>query len=340
VTPATAAETLSRLRDQVASGLDDVLPPGDVALVDFPWNPNVGNHLMWLAAMRYLRSRGRRVLYVADPKNYRPWALRRAVGSGPILINGGAGMNDLWPDTAGLKRRVIEDFPGNPVVIMPQTVYFRDDAERRRAQAVYGRHRHLTVIAREHASLAVARKAFPDLKVALVPDLAFLLPPQRRRRPPEVDVIWLARRDVEAFGHGEPPSGVRWFDWAEMEMRDCGKAYGVLRAGGAFSRLRNQPVPGAVARACDRALARAYESAASAMLEFGNLLADRGRVFVSDRLHAHVLAVLRGQPSVVLPDAFGKNRALYDSWTHGIESVHWADSPAQALKLARGLATT
>jgi exopolysaccharide biosynthesis predicted pyruvyltransferase EpsI len=73
------------------------------------------------------------------------------------------------------------------------------------------------------------------------------------------------------------------------------------------------------------------------MLEFGNLLADRGRVFVSDRLHAHVLAVLRGQPSVVLPDAFGKNRALYDSWTHGIENVHWAEDRDQALKLAREL---
>ena len=326
---------LSDLRQQVASGLDDLLPPGDVALVDFPWNPNVGNHLMWLGAMRYLRSRGRRVVYVADAKNYRDWALRRAVGEGPILVNGGAGMNELWPDTAGLKRRVVEDFPDNPVVILPQTVYFRDQAERLRAQRLFGSHRHLTVIARERASLEVAREAFADARVGLVPDLAFLLPPQRRRRPPEVDVIWLSRRDVEASGEGEAPEGVHRFDWAEMSMRDSGRAYWTLRAAGVLSRTRNRPLPQVAARPCNLALARSYQAASQAILAFGNELADRGRVFVSDRLHAHVLAVLRGQPSIVMPDAFGKNRALYESWTHGFEHVRWADSPAQALALAR-----
>ena len=88
---------------------------------------------------------------------------------------------------------------------------------------------------------------------------------------------------------------------------------------------------------CNVALARRYEAASRAILDFGNELADRGRVFVSDRLHAHVLAVLRGQPSVVLPDAFGKNRALYESWTSGFEHVRWADTPAEAFAIARGL---
>src|SRR2546430_360740 len=80
---------------------------------------------------------------------------------------------------------------------LPQTVYFRDAAERQRAQRLLGGHRRLTVIARERVSLELARAAFPDARVGLVPDLAFLLPPQRRRRRPEVDVIWLGRRDVE-----------------------------------------------------------------------------------------------------------------------------------------------
>jgi pyruvyl transferase EpsO len=40
---------------------------------------------------------------------------------------------------------------------------------------------------------------------------------------------------------------------------------------------------------------------------------------------------------VLLPDRFGKNRAVYEYTTSKFSSVHWADTPRQALELARAL---
>ena len=47
---------------------------------------------------------------------------------------------------------------------------------------------------------------------------------------------------------------------------------------------------------------------------------------------------LRGQPVVLLPDRFGKNRAVFDYTSHAYSTVHWADTPAEALERARALA--
>ncbi len=40
------------------------------------------------------------------------------------------------------------------------------------------------------------------------------------------------------------------------------------------------------------------------------------RTVVTDRLHVHLLCVLSGIPNVLVADRFGKNRAMYLSWTH------------------------
>jgi pyruvyl transferase EpsO len=330
----TDVRRLDRLRqlcEEVERSLDRHLPPvGDIAFIDFPLNPNVGNHLMWLAVMRYLRSRRRRVGYVAHYNNYRHAALRRAVGDGPVLIIGGAGMGGLWPRVRELRHRVISDCHDNPVVILPQTVMFRDEAERAESQAVVNAHPRLTVMARDQVSLETSVRAYPNANVVLVPDLAFLLPPQSRRRAAPQAVCWLARVDVEATT-AKPPLGIFPFDWADLSPREWLLGYVLMRTSGVFSRIRLRFSTGPLHDASGRALVWFYERVAQALLGCGNKLADRGTVFVTDRMHGHVLAVLRGQPTVLLPDAFGKNRAIYESWTQQFLNVTWADSPVEAL---------
>ena len=327
-------DLLRGLRQEVERCLDLYLPPtGDIALIDFPLSPNVGNHLMWLAVMRYLRARGRRVGFVAHYNNYRYPALRQGVGNGPVLIIGGAGMGGLWPRVRDLRHRVISDCRDNPIVILPQTVMFRDQAERAESQAVINAHPRLTVMVRDQVSFETSVRAYPNATVALVPDLAFMLPPQRRRRAAVRPVCWLSRVDVEATG-AKPPPGVLAFDWAHLSAGEWRWGYLLMRTSGIVSRIRTRFRIGPLHDASGRALVWFYERIAETFLGYGNQLADRGAVFVTDRMHGHVLAVLRGQPTVLLPDAFGKNRAIYESWTHQFASVTWADLPAEALAAA------
>jgi pyruvyl transferase EpsO len=92
-----------------------------------------------------------------------------------------------------------------------------------------------------------------------------------------------------------------------------------------------------LARIANPQISACYDRVSRYVLETGNIRLDTGKVLVTDRMHPHVLAALRSQPSVVLPDRFGKNRAVYDYSSRNYSTVHWADTPKQALELARAL---
>jgi pyruvyl transferase EpsO len=324
---------LAELRLQTVRVLDSVIPPtGDIAYVEFSISSNVGNHMMWLATMDYLHSRGRKVAYVAHHNNYRGEDLRLAIGGGPILITGGVGASAIWPAIRGLRHQVISDNPGNPIVLLPQTVTFRNQQERAESQAVLGSHPNLTLLARDRVSLQEATASYPSARVLLSPDLAFLLPPQRRRRPADHRAVWLAREDIEGAGQ-MPPTDVYRFDWAFPAPSDWRAAYALVRASGVVSRLRKRFRQPTFQRAANRLLVRSYELISSLTLAYGNQIADRGEVFVTDRMHGHLLALLRGQPTVLLPDAFGKNRSIFEAWSGRFDCVRWADSVDEALDL-------
>jgi pyruvyl transferase EpsO len=319
------------LRRQVEVGLDSAIPGhGAVGMIEFPGSDtNVGNHLMWLVVTRYLRSRGRRLAYVAHRKNYRTEAMLQAIGKGPILISGGAAISGLWPEVRALRQRVIAEFASNPIVILPQTVAFLDEADREGSRAALDAHPNLTLLVRDPVSLKLATATYRRVRVLMVPDLAFLLPPPRRRRPAMHQSIWLSRDDVEAAATAVPAGAYR-FDWAGRRMREWPLPWFLLRVSGLVSRARNQVSAPLAQRASNAVLALLYELIAAQVVAEGNRVADLGEVFVSDRLHGHLMAVVRGQPTVAMPDAYGKNEAIFRAWSEAFPHTAWAATGAEA----------
>lgn len=339
-TPATprADRAFAAFQAEIDAQLDRLVPRnGPAALLQFPYDCNAGNHMMWVAATDYLESRAIRLAYVAHGNNCDVRALRRAIGGGPILFLGGVTVSRLWPRHAEVKRQIAAAFPDNPLVSLPATMLFVDEQDRQEAGRTFGAHRNVTMMARSPVSEAQGRLAFsPPVRVVTVPDLSLRLPPQPRRRPPQHDVIWLARNDVEGTGFALPDS-VYSFDWP-ADVRSIRRMYLMLRASGPLSRLRSSALGPAVDWASGPAMAGLYRRASLEALAFGNATLDLGRVLVTDRMHPHVLAALRRQHVVLLPDRFGKNRGVYEHYTRDMETVHWADTPERALSLARDLA--
>lgn len=332
LSPADAA-LRSQQADAVRACFDRHIPEGQpVALLQFPWDFNVGNHMMWVAAVDYLKRRKAPIAYAAHGNNFDLHAMVRAVGSGTILFMGGVTVSRLWPRHAEVKRLVAEACPDNRLVSLPSTMLFVDDDDRRQAGEIFGAHRQTVLLARDPVSGASARQVFPEhVQVDTVHDSTLMLPAQVRRGEPVHDVIWLARDDLEGTG-SSAPSGVEVFDWAHEDPADAS----ALFPGRLFSRARKlAPLIGPLA---NRQIGASYERFARHVLDTGNRRLDTGRVLVTDRLHPHILAALRGQHSVVLPDRFGKNRAVFEYTSRHYSTVHWADTADEALDLARALA--
>jgi pyruvyl transferase EpsO len=335
--PAEDARTFREFRDTIDQRLDEYIPAGEpAALLQFPYDGNVGNHMMWAATADYLERRGVPLAYVAHGNNFDVEMLRRTVGRGTVLFLGGVTVSRLWPRHAEVKRLVAEALPDNRLISLPATMLFVDSADGEGAGELFGAHRRVTLMARDPRSEREARGVFPaHIDVLTVPDMALRLGPQPRRSPAEFDVIWLARDDLEGVGT-RPPENVFVFDWPKLlEIR---RAYYALRASGVFSRARARVPVLPYRRLVAPAMAQLYRLASHEVLSFGNRVLDRGKVLVTDRMHPHIHAALRGQHVVLLPDKFGKNRAVFDGFTHRLTRVHWADTPAEALALAQELA--
>ncbi len=319
---------------QIMKSLDQHIPADrPVAFIPFPFDGNVGNHMMWIAMNAYFRSRGIRVAYAAHPWNLDLDAMKRAVGDGTIVFLGGVSVSRLWPWHAEIKRKTAAACPDNRLVSLPSTMIFVDDEDRAEASTLFGDHPDVHMLARDELSATSAREVFPDnVNVAVAHDTAFMLTPQPRNRAAvEMDVIWLARNDHEGAGFSRPED-IMIFDWPSALDLGSPSVFG----GRVCSKLRTlAPMLNPIT---NRAVNLSYQAISRAMIKRGNQALDRGRVLVTDRLHPHVLAALRGQPCVMLPDLYGKNRAVWDYSSAAYSTIHWADGPEEALALARHLA--
>jgi exopolysaccharide biosynthesis protein PssK len=333
--PTTDDAVLARLRGAVDGALHDVLADTrEVAVLQFPNNGNVGNHMMWLAISKFLASNHIRLAYAAHATNFRVDDLRHAVGRSPILFLGGVTFSRLWPSHAEAKQTVASAFPANRLVSLPSTIMFVDAEDEREVSMVFGAHERVIVMARDPESGVNARRALPDhIEVRVVHDSAFRLPRQTRRGAATTPVIWQARDDLEGSGETVPTETAS-FDWPLLRMTGRAPYLGV-RVGGAAARLRSSAVGQRVANAVTSS---AYEFASAGIVRYGNRVLDEGSVLVTDRMHPHMLAALRGQHVVLLPDRYGKNRAVYEYSTHELSTVHWASTPAEALEMANEIA--
>jgi len=119
-----------------------------------------------------------------------------------VLLHSGGNLGDRWLWSEEVRRRIIEAFPGNRVVSLPQTIFFSDTPEGRHEEAlsrrIYNAHPNLTIIGRDPHSGELAAELFPNAETFAAPDFVLSLPPRDATPPrPEPSVLFCLRRDKE-----------------------------------------------------------------------------------------------------------------------------------------------
>jgi exopolysaccharide biosynthesis predicted pyruvyltransferase EpsI len=333
VTVATAPAVRERLAARIRATYGELLDGvTDVALLDYPNHVNIGDAAIWAGELAVLRSLGLRVSYACDQRSYVPAHLRAALGPRTaILLHGGGNFGDLYPRHQRLRERVLADFPDRRTVQLPQSVAHAGPATAGRLRALAERHRDLHVLARDLPSQAwFAEQAGID--AGLCPDSALALGGLGAGVPGE-GVLWLARTDPEAVASAvEPPAGVRRGDWPHAS-----RAWDARRLGSRVASAVTSAAP-AAGRLLWPTATRMYPRLVAERLRTGAAFVGSARVVVTDRLHAHILSLLCGVPSVLCDNSTGKVRACYEEWTGDSPLVRWGGTPAEALALAAELA--
>ena len=303
-------EFIASLSQKISSILGSLIPrDSSVALVDFPNHANVGDSSIWLGERAYLDSIGVSIVYTCDQSNYSQLELTRRLKDGTILIHGGGNLGDLWPHHQHLREAIVKAFPQNKIIQLPQSIFFKDKINLKRATDVLNGHPDLTLLIREKQSFEFARNEF-EARCILCPDSAFMLGSFDRPLPPRKEILWLSRTDSELRGGLFPSIGedVEKTDWLEETEL-------VIEA--------------------NQSTLETYDSLAKKRLIRGYCILSIGKIVITDRLHGHILSLLLGIPHIILDNNYGKVKSFYETWTKDSESAHWANSPIEALALAR-----
>lgn len=335
-----AAPLFAQRAAEIRTALEGVLDGRPVALVNFPNHGNPGDAAIWVGARRVLADLGVAVAYQASWLSYSTTTMQAALPEGgPVLLTGGGNFGDLYRNQQQTRERVLAEATDRRVVQLPQTIDFTEDENLQRNRALCDAHPDLILMVRERASLERAGQWF-EAPVQLVPDLAFALAPHDRPAPPETDVLWLARDDVEAVGTPvtDLPAGFQRLDWLGEVPDEPRWAPRARRALTQNRRLtgRIQKAPAAAGR-LGAQLAQTFDPLAEAWVDRGERILARGRVVITDRLHGHLLALRCGIPHVAMANATGKVQGVHEAFTRESPLTRWAGTPEEAVAAAHDL---
>ncbi len=331
------------LSEEVHRLLSSLIPPGTrVALINFPNHANAGDPALWLGELTSLRRVGARIIYRASWASYRREDLARVLRpADTILLHGGGNFGDLYlHNQAHTRLCVLADFPHHRTLQLAQSIWFQEARHRQQLKERCEAHDDFTLLVRDAQSLQLARAHF-HVPIHLCPDMAFALGSRPRMAKPRIDILWLARSDVESSGYPAPrhEPDVAVVDWLTDLPDEEPWPWPDRLLASVNRRLHQQAQTADEGSVWSRhILAATFAPMARHWTDRGCRILARGRVVVTDRLHGHLLALLQNIPHVLIDNSYGKLRTMYDTWTHASTCAHWAESPAAALEKARQLA--
>lgn len=310
--------------EAVLTGL--VQAPRHICLIDPPSHPNVGDCAILLGELDFLRrAHPDAKLSFVDVDSYSDRAVEQVARADVLLIHGGGNFGDIWPHHHQVRLWAIRSFPGRPIIQLPQSIHFSDEAALDETSRTIEAHPNFTLLVRDHRSFEFAQRHMPCPSL-LVPDMAFAIAPITRK-PAQYHCFCLLRTDKErvadhdAIERAIAATGrhVESADWLDQP------ATFAVRANRLAGKLvKRAPQLGHSFSAPLVALRRQY---AERRLAVGIELLSRGRIVVADRLHAHIISCLLDIPNVLFDSLDGKISALYETWTY----------PASMAKVCRDL---
>ena len=119
-------------------------------------------------------------------------------GKDLLILTGGGNLGNQYPDDERIRRKTIETFPENKIVLFPQTFFFTQDEDGKKEEKItaniYNRHKHLFLMARDSLSYEKMKKTF-SVPVKLMPDV--VLTCRFKEKENREGALLLLRRDVE-----------------------------------------------------------------------------------------------------------------------------------------------
>ncbi|PMG75205.1 hypothetical protein BCU83_17880 [Vibrio breoganii] len=230
-----------------------------------------------------------------------------------IILHSGGNLGDrgIWSETS--RRLMIQNFPNNKILSLPQTINFRDTEvgmkELKISESIYNAHPNLTIIARDSQSLSLANKYFHNCKTDKAPD--FVLSYTAKIETPQKTngkVLFCLREDNE--------SAIDETQRARL-LGNCDMAYDVF----------DTTIPQEIT---NRERKQKLDETLRMFAQY--------EYIVTDRFHGLIFAILCKKPTIVLKTVDHKLTSAFD-WFDDVKFVKFADSIDDVPRVAKQVMT-
>lgn len=307
----TQQEKKEELRHHIQEALTPLIDD-DYVFLELPFYINPGDALIWKGTEQFLSELPYRCLYRAAFSTFDYQPLPKNV---IIVMQGGGNFGDLYRSNQDFRLMIMEKYPDNRIVILPQTVYYKSALQLIRDVWAMRKHRYLTICARDAYSYDFLRRYGFTSHVLMVPDMAFYCQMDDLRSltvAEDKKLLVFKRVDAEQqasayLDEAAATSGADVSDWEVVEHPN--EMTEKLRT----LILSQHPHQEINDYCLQTLLPYLIASGVRQISQYGKV--------VSTRLHAAIIAVLLEKETVVLNNSYGKNLHFYDTWLKNTERV-------------------
>ena len=330
----------SKLRDIIQQQLAPLID-SDYVFLEIPFYPNPGDIAIWKGTRDFLAELPHKCLYTAS---LRSCELPEISSNTIILLQGGGNFGDLYSLNQDFRNRIIQCYPDNRIIILPQTVHYNSARSLRRDVQIMRAHKHLTICARDRKSYQFLRRYGFSRHILLVPDMAFYCSLDAWKEyivSPIKESLLVQRGDAEFKrphpGHHRTPSnspykvggrshlqlplqrgresrGLEFIykatdchDWEFIRLNDS-----ITQT---YEQYSSRLCPATYEAYNDFLINEYYPHALQSAI---SQLSSYKQIY-STRLHAAIISFMLGKDVVLLDNSYGKNSAFYETW--------WKDEP-------------
>lgn len=309
---------INHLREKIQKELAPIVN-NDYVYLDLPYHPNIGDTLIWEGTREFLNTLPYKCLYYASKDSFRYRQLPKNV---VILLHGGGNFGDLYRLHSEFRKKIIELYPENRIIILPQTVFYEDMSLLQYDVDFYAAHTNVMICAREQFSFDFLTAYFKN-QILLLPDMAFFINLKKYNVPKGGNrVLYLKRTDKELAKNdnlAELPANVEQHDWPTYERhydefdkleRFAYRLHKLLKICGFNDKV--------LARMDDYKRNWYYRRKYT---QIGISFLSRYHMIYTTRLHILILGVLLGKELYLINNTSGKVINFYNTWLKELNTI-------------------
>lgn len=311
-------QSQSDICDMLRKRIEEQLTPlidSDYIYLELPYHSNIGDSLIWLGTDYFLKTLSYNCLgqHSIETFDFHPLP-QDAV----ILLHGGGNFGDVWRQHQEFRLKVIQTYPDNSIIILPQTVYYESEEIFAEDVRKMNQHHKLTICARDnHSEELLVQKGFSG-RLLKLPDMAFCINRDMLcadKCDITKQVLLLLRNDKES------PVGYKYADInpKDIDIKDWPRQKEARRMAKRYIRKH-------AATETDTFFQTEY---LPERIREGVRFLSEYRLVYSTRLHVAILRLLLGMHVKMMNNSYGKNLNFYNTWLKDSELVSTPDEEEQ-----------